>query len=92
MMGKAIYVTAVGFPVALIGLLMLEQRLPVGPVVLVLGFVPIVTGQDVGVSAGRGPGAQPGAGRRNPAGRPLNRHWGSFSLTTRWRLFTELYM
>lgn len=41
MMGKAVYVTVVGFPVALIGLLMLEQRLPVGPVVLVLGLLPV---------------------------------------------------
>ena len=41
MMSKAVYVTIVGLPVVVIGLVMLEQRLPVGPVVLVLGLIPI---------------------------------------------------
>lgn len=41
MIAKAVYVTVVGLPVALIGLVMLEQRLPVGPVVLVLALLPI---------------------------------------------------
>ncbi len=41
MMRKAIYVTVVGLPVALFGLAMLEYQLPVGPVVLALGIVPV---------------------------------------------------
>ncbi len=42
MIGKAVYVTVIGLPVAVFGIVMLEQRLPVGPVVLLLGLVPIV--------------------------------------------------
>lgn len=41
MVRKAIYVTLVGLPVALLGLAMLEYQLPVGPVVLALGIVPL---------------------------------------------------
>jgi hypothetical protein len=39
---KASYVTAVGLPVALIGVLTLQYQLPVGPIVLVLAFIPLL--------------------------------------------------
>jgi hypothetical protein len=42
MMRKASYVSAVGLPVALIGVLTLQYQLPVGPIVLVLAFIPLL--------------------------------------------------
>lgn len=41
MIGKAVYVTLVGLPVALVGLAMLEYQYPVGPMVLVLAVIPL---------------------------------------------------
>lgn len=42
MIGKAAYVTLVSAPVAIIGLLALQHQLPIGPVVLGLGLVPLI--------------------------------------------------
>ncbi len=42
MLRKASYVTFIGLIIALAGYLTLARRLPVGPVVFVIGFVPIV--------------------------------------------------
>jgi hypothetical protein len=41
MMKKAIYVTIISVPVALVGVIALQQQLPIGPIVLALGLVPI---------------------------------------------------
>lgn len=42
MIGKATYVAVVSIPVASVGLLTLQHQLPIGPVVLGLGLVPVV--------------------------------------------------
>ena len=41
MMKKAAYVTVVSIPVALVGILILQHQLPIGPIVLALGLIPI---------------------------------------------------
>lgn len=41
MLAKAGYVTIIGLPVAIIGVIMLQYRLPIGPVVLLLGLIPV---------------------------------------------------
>ncbi len=41
MIGKAAYVTIISVPVAMVGFLTLRHQLPIGPVVLGLGLVPV---------------------------------------------------
>lgn len=41
MMKKAVYVAIISIPVALVGVMALRQQLPIGPIVLGLGLVPI---------------------------------------------------
>lgn len=42
MFAKAGYVTLVGLPVAVVGVMMLQYQLPIGPVIFLLGFIPVV--------------------------------------------------
>lgn len=42
MIKKAVYVTVICVPVALVAVIALQQRFPIGPTVLALGLVPIV--------------------------------------------------
>lgn len=42
MIGKAAYVTLISVPVAIVGFLTLRHQLPIGPVVLGLGLIPVV--------------------------------------------------
>ncbi len=41
MIKKAVYVTVICIPVALVAVIALQQRFPIGPIVLALGVVPI---------------------------------------------------
>lgn len=41
MLRKASYVTIIALPVAVVGVLALKHHLPIGPIVLALGFLPI---------------------------------------------------
>lgn len=42
MIGKAAYVMVISVPVAIVGFLTLRHQLPIGPVVLGLGLIPVV--------------------------------------------------
>lgn len=42
MLAKAGFVTFVGLPVAIVGVVMLRYRLPIGPIVLLLGLIPLL--------------------------------------------------
>ena len=42
MMKKAMYVTVISIPVALVGVISLRQQFPIGPIVLGLALIPVV--------------------------------------------------
>jgi hypothetical protein len=42
MLAKAGFVTVVALPVAVVGVVMLQHQLPIGPVVLILGTIPVI--------------------------------------------------